>query len=173
MATTTATIDVRKIIEDSIEPTEPQDTILRVLRTEFEGKTISRTSHKTNARIAARLREATGLHDLGISHLGDMPRINWGPFGNQQWLILGYDPAVTINTEWIQKENASCFEALSRRNTERRQLLDNLILLDEIGETIAEYIQAKRSIDRLLQYEDLSVVRYDLERAAGLRLPKP
>jgi hypothetical protein len=45
-------INLRRLITEAIEPTEPQDTILRILKEEFEGANISPSAARSREKIS-------------------------------------------------------------------------------------------------------------------------
>ena len=160
--------DIVEMIKGRMEPTEPADTILRVLK-ENDGKHLDK-------RFNQKLQHATGDKSVHIVHQYGMVDIVWGPHGDSRSIVIAYtDGCPTIDAAKIKENNPAYFDARDSRNAERRELLSfdccglykHGGLLMRITETINDYIEARDAVQNMLKEDQLQVIRYDIEALLG------
>jgi hypothetical protein len=158
--------DLRRLIEESIEPTEPQDTILRVLK-EFEGKPCGPGAVKTCKAIAGRLNAAAGRDDIHFSHMYGMTQIVWD--GRNSGLLLGHGSNVNVDTAFVAESGRGHFDILRERNARKLAILADPDLIP-IAQSYVDTINLARfNLKELCAYgAPLDVVSSIVERAAGL-----
>ena len=118
---------LKDYIRSKMESTEPQRTILRVMRERFTGK-------RFDKRVLAALREATGIQLRDVRHYG-WTEIAWGPYGNAYTIMIARaEKNVYINPDWIEKENGRYYGALDERNARRQKSLNDEDGLSRLAE---------------------------------------
>jgi molybdopterin converting factor small subunit len=167
---TRTVVNLREIIAQEMEPTEPQDTILRVLKEEFEGKRLT-------VKVEERLRRATGDEIRILKHHGWTDLVSeryWANQGNKGGcclMVARSETNVIIDTEWMERENARYFSALRERNARRQLLLSRPDLIDFAEHLIQQYLDAKRDVQEHLlkdpEDELWGVLYYAARRVCG------
>ena len=130
----------------SIEPTEPVDTIFRVLQ-ENEGK-------RLDERLINKIRQATGDDSVRKSSDFGMARIIWksSPSG---FLCAYAEKNVYIDSSWIKEHNTWAFEARDKRNINRKKDLENLEAIKELADSVNALKVAKVRYELALEsFED-------------------
>jgi hypothetical protein len=156
--------DIKALIQNSLEPLEPADTILAVLK-ENEGKRLTKL-------VIDKLKDRTGDQTLRISCIASMTSIEWGPFvGRLGSLLMAYQITnVVIDTAFVLEHNVAYYEARDKRNAQRRALLaDDPRRWQEIADTINRFQSAYAALHNELTDDSLDVIQSELESLAGVR----
>jgi hypothetical protein len=135
------------LIRATIEPTEPQDTILRILREEFEDVKLGKYDSKAKLRIRDRLREVTGNPSIGWRRSRGWSIVWEGcVFG----LNLGYESSPVVDTKRIEEENTGLFSLLRKRNARRQELLTRPDQITFAEHLVKTYLDAKEDVETIL-----------------------
>lgn len=146
--------DIRKLVESAIEPSEPVETIMRVL-SEYDGK-------KWSDEILDKIRQEVRCNISVVSDI-DMFHIRWddGTESGSGLLLIAYQSKrrLVIDPEWIKDANEAYFAARIERNKTRNNLLagDNAIF-DKMAAAINEYNIAASTLESMLS--QFSVDKY-------------
>lgn len=152
---------VRRLIESNVEPTEPGDTIARVLA-ENVGKQIT-------IRLERKLKDATGRADVRIRYRYGMTQVEWtAPWGEQSLLLAHRTTSVYVPADFKEK-NPSLYSARDERNAKRAKLLADGARIEAIVDAINSYRDAKATLQALVGDDVVDVAGYTIEKAAGLR----
>jgi len=152
----------KEIVAGRIEPLEPQDTILSVLK-ENDGKRLDK-------RLIEKLKAATKDDTINLDLRAGMAHIQWGGYGNNCKGSLLAQYAVKnlrVDAAWIEENNAAYYRAARERNARRAETLKNEDLLTKADVAIEQYIAAREHLETLLK--EFPHDHYELERVAGLR----
>jgi hypothetical protein len=163
-------IDIRKMIEDRIESTHPQNAILEFLA--------ERQGQKVDKRLIAKLQESI---DKSIKYIRGFPgtAIEWGGYGSNGGLmggclVLSYNTKnVMINTAFIEENNPPYFAGVKKRNEERRKALDKPEDIAKLEEAIEQFVEAARVIKSLCDYgntfnADQYSIKEEIEKMTGV-----
>jgi phage FluMu gp28-like protein len=145
-----------------MEPTEPADTILRVLQ-ENNGK-------RLDNRFNQKLQDATGDPHVRIVHQYGMVDIIWNE-GHSSIVIAYTDGCPTIDAAKIKENNPAYFDARDKRNAERQELLTENpngtykygTLFLRIASTINRFISAEADLRSMLAEDQLQIIEYSLK----------
>lgn len=157
---------IKEIIEASIEPYEPQNTILKVLK-EHEGKQL-------NKRLIAKLNEACGRTDISIYQIAGMTSIQWTvnhpERSTNQRLFVAYRVTnVTIDTAFISEHNTGLFDAAVKRNESRQKSLANETAITELEATIKALTKAAAKLKEFFKYDGIFYESsYSINKAYGI-----
>lgn len=160
---------IAQIIADSMEPTEAQDTILKLLK-EHEDKQLGK-------RVIDKLNEATdNRYKLRLSASGGMLHIAWGDHNYHQTGKIGGElliahqlKNVTIRTADIEAKNPCYYSACKERNAVRERLLQNkkqVIEAQQIIDTLTTTIKAAKQLFKF--GNPLNVISPEVGREYGL-----
>lgn len=135
---------VRDILINGMEDTEPQETILRVLREKYEGKRILKG-------MIDCLKVATRNRSVQVKYLNDLTTLIWRAHGKNEQLILAFTTSyVSIDTNKIENEyNPEFFGRLRARNSLREKALADDKLLDNLVDAVYKLKEARDLINRL------------------------
>lgn len=155
---------LRELIAANVEPDEPLNTIMGLLR-EMDGK-------KLDKRNLAKL-EAV-VPNIRKRMVAGMTNLEWGGWGRDETpggaLLLAYDlGAVQIDCDWIIARNPSYFAGQTKRNKVRQQVLNDTQLLAEMSVAINQFQQAYEHLASYLERDEFDPDRYSIEQLAGLR----
>jgi hypothetical protein len=165
MATTTPNLttaeQVREVIAASIEQTEPQFTILRVLREKYNGK-------RYDKRVEKALEEATGVDLLTVKHYG-WTEIQWRSGADNCFhcgiIIARCEKNVVIDADYIERENPSYFSAAVERNEKRYALLDSESACERLTTLVNDYLEAEAKLLAAYEYgAPFHVVSYSIRK---------
>jgi hypothetical protein len=144
-------IDLHAILCGLIRPTEPQATMLRVLRERFQGKLLSK-------RVLDALKEATGDDTITDRRQYGMTHLEWG---NYHWakdndprpkgsLLLAHTvKSVYIDADDIVKRNPCYFEDAAENNAQIEDLLQHSDVIRDLERQIESYHALKVQLDEL------------------------
>lgn len=163
-------IEMKGIIRDSIEKTEPADSILLILK-EYEGKKFNRGIIK---KIIARINDNTITFNpsYGMNHIewGEY-RYNHGRTGGS--ILIGYgDNLPIIDTKWIYEHNGAYYSARDKRNIQRNKILNNDDMLSSFVNDVNTFILCKnvweRRKEEWFRFEDtFDVIQYTIRDRIG------
>ncbi len=160
---------LRELIESRMEPTEPQNSILALLKAR-EGKRIDK-------RLIAMLNTAVPGHDIRLSLQYGMAKIAWGGWGlydsgdvGGALFLSGGTKNLCVNTADILERNCAYFSALVERNEKRRAALNSAYDLRILEEAINAYIQARDRLKERLSLDCFSSDNSAIEKAYGIEL---
>lgn len=157
---------IKEIIKAGIEPYEPQNTILKVLK-EHEGKQL-------NKRLIAKLNEACGRTDICLYQIANMTSIQWTvnhpELSTNQRLFVAYRVTnVMIDTAFISQHNPGLFEAAVKRNESRQKSLANETAIAELEATIKALTEAHAKLKEFFKYGGIfHEGSYSISKAYGL-----
>lgn len=142
---------IRRIIETSFEPSEPQNKILEFFK-QNEGKRI-------DVRAIEKMKEFVGRDDLCLSKKYGMSHIEWKG-GNM--LLAHREKNLTFDPDSLNYFNSSYFSAKDERNAKRNENLGQIEKIEELAETIKVYNTARIKLYTLLrEFED----KYSIQKA--------
>jgi hypothetical protein len=142
-------IDLIAAIENQRKPTEPQRTILRVLKERFEGKMLTK-------RVIEALREATGDDSIRDIRQYGHTEIEWGNYrygGSSKAANAGMlsiarcEKNVYINTSEIRDMNHFYFEGTDFVNAQIDRILSMPEAVSDLASDIEAYRVAKAILD--------------------------
>jgi hypothetical protein len=155
------------LVKSRMEPTEPADTILKIL-TENNGKRLDK-------RIVDKLQLATGQKIRDRRQYG-MTSLTYGGYdetGGRQGgcLYLAHqEKNVVIDVEYVKEHNPAYFKARDERNADRIALLTQPEEFKELAMWINHYIEAVANIKRLTEFgAPFQHDSYAIEKLAGMR----
>lgn len=131
---------ISSTIEEDMEPSEPVDTIMEILR--------ANNGKRADQRLMKKIHDATGNPKIALEKEFGMTHINWSELHNGKptfthILLIGYKVTnVVVDAEWIYENNPAYFRARDARNQIRRDTLQNrkgeiAALADAINEFVA------------------------------------
>jgi hypothetical protein len=122
---------LRDILTKGMEPTEPADTILKVLR-EHNGRLLT-------TRIEPILQKATGDMEIRLRRRYNMTLIEWGGYGQSgghhggALICYNSESAFVIDAADIEERNPAHFSARHERNARRARMLASPSLMSQMA----------------------------------------
>jgi hypothetical protein len=160
--------DIRNLVEQSIESSEPQGKILEYLKAR-DGKTLTR-------RDEPKLREFCGDSSIRFYHSArNLCYLEWGGYersGGHEGgaLFLAYtDGAPKIDAKFVEERNAAYFSAARERNEARKSVLaQGAFAFEDCAGAINALQEARERLARLFAFGDgpLAADRYRIEEYA-------
>ena len=161
-----------QIIKDGIEPTEPVDTILRVLR-ENDGK-------RFDKRFLAKLQEQVPDYELRDNRNYGMTQLEYKISGKMiakpgmeistHSLLISYETKnVVIDADKIREKNPAYFEARDERNRQRHNLLADAKDFDALANASNAFAEAKKKLQEELESIQECPDYYAIENLVGLK----
>ena len=145
-------MSTRDKLECDMEPNEPMQTILEVLK-ENNGKLLTK-------KIVDKIKDRIDCDSLAISRLYGMTHIVWhgsseiGQRKDFYQILLSYNEKnVYIDSNFVEEKNGWCFRAREQRNKKRKELLDSTFP-ERLDEAILSVKNAASQLKKLLQSDD-------------------
>lgn len=168
---------VRRLIAGRMESDAP-DLVLEALKAHFDSKLITtRIPSKLNALTIAGFTDWRLSRHYGWTSLETLSYRATGAHKGMSLILARSESAVSLDTAWVEKENAGYFEARRERNRMRTEAINSASYLDaltaamnQVEHAITLMTGAKLRLDGLLQDAGRVTIpdSHEIERACGL-----